>query len=660
MPETRLDNCLLAYTSHVITVLLSLLLITTYPPSRGSSKSKKRRQGLETLTRSRRSIGDMLESTALRALCCTELSDPEEVKEALEVWEQIRSEVDAAAEVDAALKNIAWIRDKCNEETMPCALFAVGAVVWCKEVGWGSWPGVVKSVDKDVLVIDYSPTEFTEVEANEVHSRVRPFLEGFSSCFRDVTSLGNCSADFEKSVDSQLQRLAPLFPKEVITDHIDSKVRGRWLQRMNKVSASIEEYLKSFASVSGRVRKVLDKREAERIRAEEIQERRRIQQELKEELRKQRAEAAAVAEKTPRYPSLASMEEELREVWKPKLDTSIKRGRNIDANDELASALIDVNDRMHRLRARDRNIDKQLEAVPVGLQKQVSVVHTLLSNGTPAEDNHIAIALRMRLPIYLLRLLLICYAPSAIYRDMSGMTLIHLAARYDNAEAITLICDHWKQYTANAITFIQNRDVDIVTVCDNYRRNAMHVACEAGSLSCLKVLHEKGINIDQRDSDGNTPLLWCASKNTSAECAFYLLNNGADKNAIDKKGRSTLFHSMISGLTSLSKVLVQNDVWLNTSLLRTFVSDMSMGREPHRIIFDSRSIMECRLDYLADEVTVEVPPATDAMSEGSGSDQPSSKRMRAEAVRTSNRVSSLVSNEVINQYSYEKYYWAPR
>ena len=67
----------------------------------------------------------------------------------------------------------------------------------------------------------------------------------------------------------------------------------------------------------------------------------------------------------------------------------------------------------------------------------------------------------------------------------------------------------------------------------------------------------------------------------------------------DRKGYSTLYHAMAQSCVQLGKVLLQHGCWMRGPALKEFVADMSLGREPFRIILDSRSIEECRALYLA-------------------------------------------------------------
>ena len=71
----------------------------------------------------------------------------------------------------------------------------------------------------------------------------------------------------------------------------------------------------------------------------------------------------------------------------------------------------------------------------------------------------------------------------------------------------------------------------------------LHYAARQGSLGAVRMLVEKGVEIDQADPDGVTPLIY-AIINGHYDTAAYLLEKGANPNLADSYGRTALFAAL--------------------------------------------------------------------------------------------------------------------
>lgn len=78
-----------------------------------------------------------------------------------------------------------------------------------------------------------------------------------------------------------------------------------------------------------------------------------------------------------------------------------------------------------------------------------------------------------------------------------------------------------------------------------YRKNtALHIAAEDDFYECVKILLDKGANINAVNGDGQTPLhLACLSQ--SVESVNVLIERGANVNAIYKDGRTALHAAIV-------------------------------------------------------------------------------------------------------------------
>ena len=73
---------------------------------------------------------------------------------------------------------------------------------------------------------------------------------------------------------------------------------------------------------------------------------------------------------------------------------------------------------------------------------------------------------------------------------------------------------------------------------NKYRQTPLHLAATGGHIEIVRLLLEKGADINARDIKG-TPLHWAASRG-HLEVVRWLVENGADINARDEDGRTAL------------------------------------------------------------------------------------------------------------------------
>lgn len=224
-------------------------------------------------------------------------------------------------------------------------------------------------------------------------------------------------------------------------------------------------------------------------------------------------------------------------------------------------------------------------------------IYEMLMNGIYTDDESLVYCIKHLLPIKLIKMLLYKYFPFEIYKGKRGRTLIHLAAEHDFSTVIPMLNEHWQKRFEVIHDYMLSNVSNFSLIKDGHGRTAVHIACEFGSFKSLKVLQQLGGDLFERDKLGFTPLLWCATTD-SPKCAFYLIDNGADVTDEDRKGRSTLWHAMNSDSVLLGKTLLRNDCWMQGDGLKEFVADMSLGREPHKIMFDSRTLAQCKAYYL--------------------------------------------------------------
>jgi ankyrin repeat protein len=80
--------------------------------------------------------------------------------------------------------------------------------------------------------------------------------------------------------------------------------------------------------------------------------------------------------------------------------------------------------------------------------------------------------------------------------------------------------------------------------------NDLFHAIHAGDLAAARAELAKGANVNARDEEGSTPLMYCALYSSDAACLRLLLDHGANPNAVNAFGATAL----IWGTSSLEKV----------------------------------------------------------------------------------------------------------
>ena len=96
-----------------------------------------------------------------------------------------------------------------------------------------------------------------------------------------------------------------------------------------------------------------------------------------------------------------------------------------------------------------------------------------------------------------------------------------------------------------------------VITCSSNSGKALIDAAMDGNFEKVKLLIEKGADIDAKDNDGVTALMY-VSRAGDLEIAKYLVENGADVNAKDKEGWSVLMEASYEGHLKVVKYLIEN------------------------------------------------------------------------------------------------------
>jgi len=85
-----------------------------------------------------------------------------------------------------------------------------------------------------------------------------------------------------------------------------------------------------------------------------------------------------------------------------------------------------------------------------------------------------------------------------------------------------------------------------------------HFAASLGSYDLMELLLNNGADKNERDRDGNPPLMWVIAHNGSEELLELLVDNGSHVNIMNFAGESPLFLAAAHGLADKVQYLLEN------------------------------------------------------------------------------------------------------
>lgn len=161
-------------------------------------------------------------------------------------------------------------------------------------------------------------------------------------------------------------------------------------------------------------------------------------------------------------------------------------------------------------------------------------------------------------------------------------------------------------YTQENIRFVDillNRfDIDVTLVQNSVQQTLLHILCSKPKINIylLKILIDRGIDVNARDIEGETALFYIFSNrnfNKNIENVFnILIENGADLNIKNKNNESLLLISCFRGNTDFISLLIKSGLVDENIIKET--REKVIGNSDYDIIL----ILDSYQEYMFDEV----------------------------------------------------------
>lgn len=115
--------------------------------------------------------------------------------------------------------------------------------------------------------------------------------------------------------------------------------------------------------------------------------------------------------------------------------------------------------------------------------------------------------------------------------------------------------EFWKNATLEEVEELIRKGADVNAKNEEGRTALMYAAEFNKNPEVIKVLLTNGADVNAKDKDGETALMSAVAFNKNPEVIQVLLNNGADMNAKDEIGRTALDFALVNNNEEIVELL---------------------------------------------------------------------------------------------------------
>ncbi|MEN6334542.1 MAG: ankyrin repeat domain-containing protein, partial [Phycisphaerales bacterium] len=166
--------------------------------------------------------------------------------------------------------------------------------------------------------------------------------------------------------------------------------------------------------------------------------------------------------------------------------------------------------------------------------------------------------------------LLVAHGAEVNPTRLDGFTPLHLAVFYKETDIVRCLLDHGarldvqdrKGRTPADITIMRGHGEIAKILAAKESPLGIHLAACAGDRDAIAAMLNRGVDVNSRNGQGDTPLL-AAVKANQREMAALLIANGADVDAKDNPGASALHLAASDGYAELTQLLIDKGAILD-------------------------------------------------------------------------------------------------
>ncbi|WP_345993591.1 ankyrin repeat domain-containing protein [Sulfurimonas sp. HSL-1716] len=213
------------------------------------------------------------------------------------------------------------------------------------------------------------------------------------------------------------------------------------------------------------------------------------------------------------------------------------------------------------------------------IHNRVDCINLFLQNGANVnisdKDGRTALHFAVNLCLYELVYLLLKYGASPDQKDEKSRSALDYALNYKDKKSIKLLqtTEQIPVHSSNLLTCVKNANLydlsrnlkhrNVLFEKNSIGQSLLHAAVLSGDIKMMNYLCNKGLNIDERDINQNTPLIYAILNSTSLHTVEFLCKKGAEIDIKNRHGQSPLLVSIKYGFDEIADYLIETGANVN-------------------------------------------------------------------------------------------------